>query len=70
MTIAGYVDYERREFCKDVQCPVQGLLEQQAAQSPGYEMVRGLCTGHCIHTTFEFHHWLIQKGYLIVRPEA
>ena len=23
MSIDGYIDYQRREFCKDVQCPVQ-----------------------------------------------
>jgi hypothetical protein len=23
-----------------------------------------------VHTTWEFHHWLIEKGYLIIRPET
>ena len=68
MTIPGYVDYQRREYCKDIRCPVQGLLEGQPPESPEYAAVRQICIEHCIHTTYEFHHWLIEKGYLIVRP--
>ena len=68
MSITGHVDYQRREYCRDVACPVQDLLDGQPAESPGYEAVRALCKNHCIHTTYEFHHWLIQHGYLVVRP--
>lgn len=70
MSIAGYVDYQRREYCKDVQCPVQKLLERQAPGSAQYEEVCGICTSNCIHSTYEFHHWLIRKGYLVVKPEV
>ena len=27
MPIPGYVDYQRREYCKDIKCPVQLELE-------------------------------------------
>jgi len=70
MSIPGYVDYARREYCKDIACPIQLLLDGQEAGSSGYNAVRDICIGHCIHTTYEFHHWLIEKGYLVVRPEA
>jgi len=70
MSIAGYVDYERREYCKDVKCPVQTLLDRQAPGSAEYDEVRRICQTNCIHTTYQFHHWLTEKGYLIVRPEA
>ena len=70
MSISGYVDYQRREYCKDIQCPIQVLLDKQAPDSDGYAEVRGICRTKCIHTTYEFHHWLIEKGYLVVRPEA
>ena len=68
MTIEGYVEYQRREFCKDVKCPVQLELN---AQEPGseYERIRQTCRTDCRYTTWQFHHWLIDKGYLIVRPE-
>jgi hypothetical protein len=70
MPIQGYVEYQRREYCKDIRCPVQVLLEKQPAGSPEYEEVRAVCQTGCIHTTYEFHHWLIQQGYDILRPEA
>jgi len=69
MPIEGYAEYQRREYCKDIECPVQTLLDKQRPDSDEYEEVRGICKTNCIHTTYEFHHWLIKKGYLLVRPE-
>jgi len=69
MPIEGYAEYQRREYCKDIACPVQTLLDKQEPDSDEYEEVRGICKANCIHTTYEFHHWLIEKGYLLVRPE-
>ena len=68
MTIAGYIDYQRREYCHDISCPVQLLLDRQEPGSELYEQVRDICKNSCIHTTYEFHHWLIEKGYELVRP--
>jgi hypothetical protein len=68
MPIAGHVEYQRREYCKDVRCPVQLELDAQTPGSEDYERIRKVCQTNCRHTTYEFHHWLIQKGYLIVRP--
>ncbi|MCX5759758.1 MAG: hypothetical protein NTU83_14890 [Candidatus Hydrogenedentes bacterium] len=70
MSLPGYSDYQRREYCKDVQCPIQILLDRQDPNSSGYDDVRHICIHHCIHTTYEFHHWLIEKGYLVVRPDG
>lgn len=70
MSINGYVDYKRREFCKDVTCPVQLNLDTQAEGSDEYERIRNICKTGCKYTTYQFHHWLINKGYLIVRPET
>ncbi|MDI6760669.1 MAG: hypothetical protein QMD05_07560 [Candidatus Brocadiaceae bacterium] len=68
MTIKGYVDYKRREFCKDVKCPVQLELDAQQEGSEAYERIRKICKTDCIRTTYQFHHWLIERGYLIVKP--
>jgi hypothetical protein len=68
MTIEGYIDYQRREFCKDLPCPIQVLLDATTPNSQEYDRIRGICQSNCIHTTYEFHHWLIQKGYLLIRP--
>ena len=69
MSIKGYVDYKRREFCNDVKCPIQIDLNAQTEGSAEYENIRGICKTNCKYTTYQFHHWLIEKGYLIVRPE-
>jgi hypothetical protein len=68
MSIEGYVDYKRREFCKDIPCPVQMDLDRTKEGSAEYERIRNICKTNCRYTTYEFHHWLIDKGYLIVRP--
>lgn len=70
MSIEGYVDYQRREYCKAVQCPVQAMLEKQPAGSKDYDQVRDLCIRHCIHTTYEFHHWLMENGFEVVKKEG
>jgi len=69
MSIEGYVDYKKREFCNDVKCLVQLELNSKKQDSKEYEKVRQICRTDCKFTTWQFHHWLIAKGYLIVRPE-
>ena len=66
----GYVEYKRREFCKDVKCPVQIELNEHSEASPAYELTRQKCSSDCLYTTWQFHHWLIEKGYLIIKPEV
>jgi len=68
-SIEGYVDYTRREFCHDVTCPIQSLLDIETEKSTRYEEIRAICAAHCLHTAHEFHRWLIEKGYLIVKPQ-
>jgi hypothetical protein len=67
--VEGYVEYQRREFCKDVQCPVQMELNALEEGSAGYEEKRLVCKEHCRFTTHQFHYWLIDKGFIIIRPE-
>ena len=69
MTPEGYVEYKRREFCKDVVCPVQVQLNSLTEGSSGYEQIRQKCSTACLYTTWQFHHWLIEKGYLIMKPK-
>lgn len=70
MAPQGYVEYKRREFCKDVKCPNQLDLERQTEGSPQYEAIRKKCGDSCLYTTWQFHHWLIEKGYLILKPAS
>ncbi len=69
MSIDGYIDYQRREYCHDIACPIQTLLDRESEGTEAYETIRGICKSDCIHSTYEFHHWLIQKGYLVLRPK-
>jgi hypothetical protein len=64
----GYIEYKRREFCKDVRCPVQGELDVLKEGLGEYEKTRNICKNKCRYSTYQFHHWLIEKGYLIIRP--
>ena len=68
MSIDGYISYKRREFCKDVKCPLQLQLDSKEEGSKEYEEIRNKCKSACICTTYQFHHWLIDRGYEIVRP--
>ncbi|MDR1992872.1 MAG: hypothetical protein LBQ98_05165 [Nitrososphaerota archaeon] len=68
MVPKNYVEYKRREFCKEVQCPVQIELNVQLEGSESYEQTRKKCSQACLYTTWQFHHWLIEKGYLILKP--
>ncbi|XES78432.1 MAG: hypothetical protein ACBZ72_06045 [Candidatus Bathyarchaeia archaeon] len=69
MTLEGYSEYKRREFCNDVKCPVQMTLNALKDQPETYELIRQTCSTACRYTTWQFHHWLIEKGYLIVRQK-
>ena len=69
MSIDGYIDYKRREFCHDIKCSIQLDLKAQEEGSGEYERIRSICKNDCKYTTYQFHHWLIDKGYHIVRPE-
>ena len=69
MGIDGYVDYKRREYCNDIKCAIQLDLNSKEEGTEEYEKVRSICKVDCKYTTYQFHHWLIEKGYLIARPE-
>ncbi len=67
--IEGFVEYKRREYCNDIECPIQVMMNKKTQDSADYNDLREICMKNCLHTTYEFHHWLIGKGYLLVRPE-
>jgi len=69
MSLEGFTEYKRREFCNDVKCPVQMELNRLADKTEEYERVRKTCSTACRYTTWQFHHWLIEKGYLILKPK-
>jgi hypothetical protein len=66
MPIKGFEEYKRREYCNDIQCPIQMIMNKKAQEN--HNDLREICQENCLHTTYEFHHWLIEKGYLLVMP--
>ncbi len=67
MPIEGYVDYKRREFCNDVKCKNQLDLNTQEQGSAEYDNIRQKCKTGCLYTTYQFHHWLIEKGFIVAK---
>ena len=61
MVPEGYVEYKHTEFCKDIKCPIQHELDIQKEGCPAYEFTRQKCGTACLFTTWQFHHWLIEK---------
>jgi hypothetical protein len=70
MSLDGFVEYRAREFCNDVNCPVQVTLNSLKGNLEAYELIRQTCKTACRFSTWQFHHWLIEKGYLIVKPNV
>jgi hypothetical protein len=70
MSLEGFTEYKRREFCNDVKCPFQMELNRKLEKSEEYERIRQKCSTACVYTTWQFHHWLMEKGYLILRPKG
>ena len=70
MSLEGFTEYKRREFCNDVKCPVQMQLNILKDKPEECDRLRQTCSTNCKYTTWQFHHWLIEKGYLILRPES
>ncbi len=66
----GFTEYQRREFCNDIKCSIQMELNQTFEKSEAYEKIRRTCQNDCYYTTYQFHHWLIEKGYLILKPKS
>ena len=66
MSLEGFTAYKRREFCNQVKCPVQMKLNQQKEKTEAYEQIRKICSTACVYTAWQFHHWLMEKGYIII----
>ena len=69
MAIDGYREYRKREFCRDVTCPVQVQMNSTEPGSEDYEKIHKECKDSCRFTTRQFHYWLIEKGFLIIKSD-
>lgn len=69
MSLEGYEEYTKRSFCNDIRCPVQMELNMHEPGSKKYEEIRKRCRENCLHTAWEFHHWLTERDYIILREK-
>ena len=67
MSLEGYVEYPKREYCRAAKCPVQVMLDEEKVGSERYEELRVICQDNCLETSHSFHKWLIEQGYTIVK---
>jgi hypothetical protein len=70
MPVKDYTEYKKREFCNAIKCPVQLKLNMYKEGSDEYEKIRKTCRSDCKFTAWQFHHWLIENGYLILKPKT
>lgn len=67
-SIQGFIDYQRREFCHAIHCPIQTLLDEEEPSTAHYETIKQVCKSDCLHSCHEFHAWLNDQGFLVVKP--
>lgn len=60
---------KRREFCNDSKCNAQTKLNKLKNIPKSYERIRQTCRTHFKHTTWQFHHWFIEKIYLNLKTK-
>ena len=65
----GFDEYKKREFCKDIQCEVQVELNKHPEGSEEYEKIRVTCKADCKHGAHEFHKWLNEHSYIIIKSQ-
>jgi len=68
MPFPGYIEYKSRTFCNDVKCPVQMGLNSKKQDSEESAKIKKECE-KCRFSARAFHHWLIENGYIIIRPD-
>ncbi|MBI4020541.1 MAG: hypothetical protein HY367_04360 [Candidatus Aenigmarchaeota archaeon] len=67
MAFGSAVPYKRREFCNGVECPVQVEMNRVVEGSEEYETLRLNCKHHCLFTAHDFHKWLTEHGFIIIK---
>ncbi len=56
-------EYQRREFCKDWECPSQKKIDEAVDQAAADAVREQDCKGCMAHV---FHKWLNEKNYRVV----
>lgn len=64
--------YQKREYCKAIKCPHQVNLEIEKERGIDslIEKAKKKCKQNCIKKAHEFHEWLQQNGYTILKDNS
>ena len=60
-------EYQGGEFCKAVKCEIRLQLDDLVKGSDEYMQLKNICKTDCKKTAYEFHDWLDNNGYSIVK---
>ena len=62
-------EYESREFCRDIQCTIQGMLDGKIDKDLSEKIKKFRKEFHCHENckAYEFHQWLEDNGYSIIK---
>jgi hypothetical protein len=56
-------EYQSREFCKDVKCPMQRELDNEARDETAQAAIKSVCRNGCVYFSDDLMRWLGEHGY-------
>ena len=64
------VIYKSREYCKDINCPVQHRINEMVDNHGAIALIKIECKLHCRRTANEYHQWLKKHGFIIIKETS
>jgi len=56
-------EYQSREFCKDVKCPMQREFDSEAQDETAQDAIKTVCRNGCVYFSDDLMRWLGEHGY-------
>jgi hypothetical protein len=56
-------EYQSREFCRDVRCPMQRELDSESRDETAQAAIKSVCRNGCVYFSDDLMRWLGQNGY-------
>lgn len=61
------VEYQSREYCRDTECGMQKLIDNDKENELGKSFAKSFCRKEC--EAYKFHKWLQEHDYKIVKAK-
>jgi len=62
-------EYQHGEFCDAVKCEIRLKLNKAKPDSSEYKRLKLICKNNCKKTAYEFHDWLINEHFSILKQD-